>query len=183
MKRIFAITQPRELVDRGRIRYALMLAGGSVAGVMVNSWLYLFAAWGGSVLVWSAIRVYTPPAVLVLGTSMPALRLQQRIKHAVVPARVVSLLEWTEEIDGEISLDCIRVVDNERWWEAFVELAHFVPAIVVDRRLPSEFVEKELAHLSEEDLLAKCIFVTSSGPWADGAAAHAAREVVRIRAA
>jgi hypothetical protein len=87
--------------------------------------------------------VLIPPAVLFLGASnIESYGFERKLKNAVFPLRVVSLLNPNSSklVDP---IHNVRLVDNQDWQSAVGKLSAFA-TVIVDIRNRSEFVDQEI---------------------------------------
>ena len=107
-----------------------------------------------------------PPAVLVLGAShREVTKLQAEIEMVVHQNRVVSLLNFPS-VAGELAheiheWDVFRVPDNEDWERMVHALESITPIVVLDSRIQSQHVTRELQYMSHPKRIHKLIVVVA----------------------
>lgn len=107
-----------------------------------------------------------PPAVLVLGAShREVTKLQAEIEMVVHRNRVVSLLNLPS-VAGEIAReihewDVFRVPDNEDWEPMVHALESITPIVVLDSRVQSQHVTRELQYMLHPKRIYKLVVVVA----------------------
>ncbi len=107
-----------------------------------------------------------PPAVLVLGAShREVTKLQAEIEMVVHQNRVVSLLNLPP-VAGELAheiheWDVFRVPDNENWERMVHALESITPIVVLDSRIQSQHVTRELQYMSHPQRIHKLLVVVA----------------------
>ena len=107
-----------------------------------------------------------PPAVLVLGAShREVTKLQAEIQMVVRQNRVVSLLNLSP-VAGELAheiheWDVFRVPDNEDWERMVHALESITPIVVLDSRIQSQNVRRELQYMSHPQRIHKLVVVVA----------------------
>lgn len=109
-----------------------------------------------------------PPAVLVLGAShREVTKLQAEIEMVVCQNRVVSLLNLpsvAEELAHEVhEWDVFRVPDNADWERMVHALESITPIVVLDSRIQSQHVTRELQFMLDPQRIHKLFVVVADG--------------------
>lgn len=166
-----------------RVQYSII---GIVLYFVLDDFHLLFIAFKWVAFsFWDWVRTSPPPAVVVLAQSGDrAASLQWKVRAAVEPSRVVSLLGFGAPDEGEdppaqLALDCLRTSNDDDWWLAVTRLLEMVPIIVVDGRAGegtrSDALDREIAFLLEQDLMRKTLFV-GAAPGSAAVLHHASTE-------
>lgn len=114
-----------------------------------------------SFLIYSIIRITTPPAVVFLGTSDVAdLKWHWTLLFLARPLRVVSCLELTNAQapvgSWNLTFDCFRS-SNEGWWETVQALLQLTPLVLIDGTVDTPALEREVRSLLVSRQAWKCI--------------------------
>jgi hypothetical protein len=175
-RRIYELTERAKFKSDAGGR-AMVVSGLAILFVMLVVW----AITRLDILLWLAVFQLTfmlhepldngrPPAVLLLGASQrEVFRLQAEIEMAVRDNRVVSLLNlpampMPEDLAHEIhEWDVFRVPDQAQWERMVRALESITPIVVLDSRIQSEHVTRELQFMLDPQRIHKLIVVVADG--------------------
>jgi hypothetical protein len=159
-----------------RIQYYLWAPLVPFAGMigfhLINGSVFPISFVVSLALFWTHLLTYQfmPPSLLLLGTSRPAcVSLRHCLERALYPYRVGALLDPGAADPKTQSLftrnllewDNLRTSD-EKWRSVVHPLMGFVPAIVLDTRVPTSGVKEETQHILAMSLSSKTFFLANT---------------------
>ncbi len=175
-RQVYELTERAKFKSNARGR-AMVVSGLAILFVLLVVW----AITRLDILLWLAVFRLAfmlhepldngrPPAVLLLGASQrEVFRLQAEIEMAVRDNRVVSLLNLStmpmpEDLAHEIhEWDVFRVPDQAQWEKMVHALESITPIVVLDSRIQSEHVTRELQFMLDPQRIHKLIVVVADG--------------------
>ncbi len=146
---------PRDTVMTAWRRWRWVALGSIGASVLFWSLRPLsFLVLALAFWLFSVVRISTPAAVVLLGTSDTAeLKWHHALLFRARPLRVVSCLDITHAQapsgSWQLTFDCFRSGADQDWWETVQGLIRFAPFVVVDGTVETEALQREVHYLAQ----------------------------------